>query len=148
MTKVREINFDMDGTIADLYGVSGWLENLINSNPRPYIEAKPLVRLNVLARRLNKLQAAGYKIGIISWLAKSGDEKFHEKVTAAKLAWLKKHLASVCFDEIHIVAYGTAKESFATNPLDILFDDEAPNRTNWTGRAFNVDSILETLKTL
>ena len=142
------IFFDMDGTLADLYNVDGWLENLINSNPRPYIEAKPLVKLNVLARRLNKLQAAGYKIGVISWLAKTDNEEFHKIATAAKLAWLKKHLASVCFDEIHIVAYGTPKESFATNPLDILFDDEAPNRANWTGRAFNVDSILETLKTL
>ena len=65
--------FDMDGTIADLYGVDGWLEDLINQNPRPYIEAKPLLNLSLLARRLNKLQKKGYKIGIISWLSKKDD---------------------------------------------------------------------------
>ena len=27
----KTINFDMDGTIADLYGVDNWLNDLINS---------------------------------------------------------------------------------------------------------------------
>ena len=39
-TKV--INFDMDGCIVDLYGVDNWLNDLINSNPRPYAIANPL----------------------------------------------------------------------------------------------------------
>ena len=26
----------MDGTIADFYGVQGWLEDIRNNNPRPY----------------------------------------------------------------------------------------------------------------
>ena len=50
------INFDMDGTIADLYGVENWLDHLINENTYPYANARPLVRLNQLARRLNTLQ--------------------------------------------------------------------------------------------
>ena len=37
------INFDMDGTIADLYGVENWLEHLINGNTFPYEMAKPLI---------------------------------------------------------------------------------------------------------
>ena len=28
------ICFDMDGTIADLYGVEGWLDDLISENVR------------------------------------------------------------------------------------------------------------------
>ena len=66
------INFDMDGTIADLYGVDGWLNDLINLNVRPYAIAKPLVNMSALARALNKLQRLGYKINIISWTSKSG----------------------------------------------------------------------------
>ena len=50
------INFDMDGTIADLYGVPNWLEMLINHNETPYAIAEPLVRVNILARMLNRLQ--------------------------------------------------------------------------------------------
>ena len=61
------INFDMDGTIADLYGVDGWLDDLINGNTRPYDIAKPLLNMSALARVLNKLQRLGYKINIISW---------------------------------------------------------------------------------
>ena len=141
------IFFDMDGTIADLYGVENWLEYLINSDEYPYMNAKPLVNLNSLARILNRLQKSGYRIGIISWLAKNSNNEYDEKVTAAKVKWLKKHLASVQFDEINIVNYGTPKETFNNNN-DILFDDEEPNRNNWTGRAFNVNNIIEILKSL
>lgn len=141
------IFFDMDGTIADLYGVENWLEYLINNDEYPYTNAKPLVNLNSLARILNRLQKEGYRIGIISWLSKNSNNEYDEKVTAAKIKWLKKHLASVQFDEINIVNYGTPKETFNNNN-DILFDDEEPNRNNWTGRAFNVNNIIEILKSL
>ena len=142
------INFDMDGTIADLYGVENWLDYLINENAFPYENAKPLVRLNTLARKLNNLQKNGYDLAIISWLSKCGTEEYNNRVTEVKKAWLEKHLPSVVWDRITIVPYGTPKENFCNNPLDILFDDEERNRVNWTGRAFDVYNILDTLKTL
>ena len=140
------IFFDMDGTIADLYGVENWLEYLINADALPYEIAKPLIRLSALAKILNRLQKQGYKIGVISWLAKNSTADYDEKVTKAKQEWLRKHLASVAFDEVHIVKYGTPKEIFAKTENDILFDDEEKNRTNWTGKAFDVTEILATLK--
>lgn len=142
------IFFDMDGTIADLYGVENWLDFLIASDTLPYEIARPLVRLSALARVLHRLQNNGYKIGIISWLSKSGTEQYNEAVTETKLAWLRKHLASVDFDEINIVPYGTPKQTFAHTDLDILFDDEEQNRENWTGQAFGVDNILDILRGL
>lgn len=143
---MKTIYFDMDGTIADLYGVSNWLEYLISENPLPYEIAKPLIRLNTLARLLNKLQREGYRIGIISWLAKASTTEYDKKVTVAKETWLKTHLKSVQFDEINIVPHGTPKETFCKTEWDVLFDDEELNRTNWTGQAFDVDNILEILK--
>ena len=140
------IFFDMDGTIADLYGVENWLDYLIASDALPYEIAKPLIRLNALARVLNRLQKQGYKIGVISWLAKNSNTAYDEKVTRAKKEWLKKHLASVNFDEIHIVKYGTPKQTFAKTENDILFDDEEKNRNDWTGKAFDVNEIIEILK--
>lgn len=140
------IYFDMDGTIANLYGVENWLDYLIASDALPYEIAKPLIRLNAFARVLNRLQKQGYKIGIISWLAKNSDTDYDEKVTKAKKEWLKKHLASVNFDEIHIVKYGTPKQTFAKTKNDILFDDEEKNRNDWTGKAFDVNKIIEILK--
>lgn len=140
------IFFDMDGTIADLYGVENWLDYLIALDALPYEIAKPLIRLNALARILNRLQKQGYKIGVISWLAKNSNTAYDEKVTRAKKEWLKKHLASVNFDEIHIVKYGTPKQTFAKTENDILFDDEKKNRNDWTGKAFDVNEIIEILK--
>ena len=141
------INFDMDGTIADLYGVDNWLEYLINEDTTPYAVAEPLLRLCTLARKLNALQRAGYDLAVISWLSKSGSEAYNEAVTEVKLNWLKKHLPSVNWDRITIVPYGTPKQNFCESPFDILFDDEAKNRDNWTGRAYDVQNIMEILRT-
>jgi hypothetical protein len=138
------INFDLDGTIANLYGVEGWLNDLINSNPRPYIEAKPLVNMQVLARLLNKLRKRGYTINVISWLSKNSNAEYDRMVTDAKIKWLKTHLASVEFDNIYIVAYGTPKQTLANG---ILFDDEIGNRIAWNGIAYDVDNIIGILKT-
>lgn len=142
------INFDMDGTIANLYGVDNWLEMLIAEDATPYAVAEPMLRLCTLARKLNTLQKQGYELAVISWLSKCGTPTYNELVTATKMAWLKKHLPSVHWDRVTIVPYGTPKETFCENPLDILFDDEERNRTNWTGRAFDVDNIIEVLKNL
>ena len=139
------INFDMDGTIADLYGVNNWLDYLITENTFPYANAKPLLHLSSLARKLNALQRNGYYLAVISWLSKSGTEEYNKAVTKVKMAWLKKHLPSVDWDEIHIVPYGTPKQNFCNNSLDILFDDEERNRTNWNGRAYDVQNIMEIL---
>ena len=140
------INFDMDGTIADLYGVENWLDYLIAEDAFPYKTAEPLLRLSALARRLNNLQKNGYNLAIISWLSKSGTDEYNAEVEAVKRKWLAKHLPSVKWDAIHIVSYGTPKQNFCENPLDILFDDEAGNRESWTGRAYDVNNIMEILK--
>ena len=142
MVNTKAIYFDMDGTIADFNGVNGWLADLEASNPRPYAEAKPLCNMARLARRLNTLQKAGYKVGIISWLYKTGSDEFNKAVTATKTAWLEKHLTSVKFDEIHIVKYGTPKQTLGKG---ILFDDELPNRTKWGEGAYEPKDIFEVL---
>ena len=142
------ICFDMDGTIANLYGVENWLEMLINEDATPYKMAETMVNMNSLARVLNRLQKNGYEIGIISWLSKNSTENYDEKVTEAKKNWLKKHLASVRFDFVEIVKYGTDKNIVNTGKNDVLFDDEIGNRENWNGTAYDVNNIIETLKGL
>lgn len=140
------IYFDMDGTIANLYGVENWLPKLQNEDASPYTDAKPLVRLATLARLLNKAQRNGHKVGIVSWLAKNSTENYDEKVTNAKIEWLNTHLKSVQFDEIRIGKYGTPKSTMVNDKNGILFDDEEPNRIEWKGTSHNVDNIIEVLK--
>ena len=120
MTKA--IYFDMDGTIANLYGVNGWLEMLINEDVTPYAKATPLVRLCTLARMLNRLQKNGWHIGIVSWLSKNGSKEYNNAVT------------------------GTPKSTVVNMTNGILFDDEEKNRTEWNGIAYDVNNIIEILK--
>ena len=144
---IKAIYFDLDGTIADLYGVEGWLDDLIAENTRPYAEAKPLLNLSLLARYIHKAQKMGYIVGVISWLSKSGSPEYNKAVTEVKREWLKKHLPSVEWDEIHIVEYGTPKSTCRTCS-GILFDDEDRNLKEWGAGAVIASSLLEVLRNL
>ena len=127
---MRKIYLDMDGTIADLYGVENWLADLIAGNERPYREAERLVEEEELA----KLVADGYELAIVSWLAKNSSKEYDRKVRNAKREWLKENYPNIKFTEIHIVKYGTPK-SRVVNEKGILIDDETPNRREWKGVA-------------
>ena len=142
-----KIWLDMDGTIADLYGVENWLPMLEAEDPTPYAVAKPLVRMCVLARLLNKVQKNGYEICVVSALSKNGSAEYGEAVIEAKLAWLKSHLASVNFDEVKFVPYTYTKND-VNEGNDILIDDEERHLNAWTGEAYNALNILEVLKSL
>jgi len=144
----QTIWWDMDGTIADLYAVENWLPMLRNYDPTPYAEAEVMHNMSILARYMNRAQKMGYRIGVISWLSKSSTTEYDTEVTTAKIKWLHKHLNSVHFDAINIVAYGTPKEKFMETDDDILFDDEQRNRDNWGENAYEPDKIFEILKAL
>ena len=134
-----KIWFDMDGTIANLYGVDGWLSALQTFDPSPYEIAKPLVNLSRLARYLNKL----HEIGVISWLSKCSTPEYDKLVTDAKKYWLSHHLPSVKWNEVIITSYGVNK--WETCGAGILFDDEDKNRDTWGGAAYEPDKIFNIL---
>lgn len=143
---MKQIWFDMDGTIADLYGVEGWLDYLIAKDTFPYDNAEVMFNFSLFARLLNQVQRNGWKIGIISWTSKNGTDLYNGQVALSKMIWLHKHLHSVQWDEIKIVPYGTNK--YETCGGGILFDDEEGNRKAWQDEAFTPDRIIEILKTL
>lgn len=139
----RILNFDMDGTIADFYGVEGWLESIENSDTYPYDAAKGKLNLSQLAKLLNRL--SDYEINIISWTAKDGSPAYNKAVEAAKKKWLNRHLPSVHFAHIYIVDYGTPKHEISKG---ILFDDNEEIRNDWGEGAFDETEILKVLKGL
>lgn len=141
-----KIWFDMDGTIADLYGVRDWLPAILARDTRPYEIARGIGNLALIARLLNKAQANGHKIGIISWTAKNAPTEYNARIATAKREWLGKHLASVKWNEIKVVEYGTNKYMVCGG--GILFDDEEPNRTTWGTGAHEPREIVEVLKAL
>lgn len=138
---------DMDGTIADLYGVTNWLEMLIAHDPAPYALAAPIIRLSALAKLLNALQRRGFQIGIVSALAKDSDPDYDEMVINAKVGWLTKHLPSVDFDEMRFLPYEGVKNQ-VNNGNDILFDDEQRHHDAWTGESYFPDELLKVLRGL
>lgn len=147
-----KIYLDMDGLFVAFYAVLGWLDYLKAQDATPYRIAKPAVNLSLLARYLNKLQSMGYEIGIISWTSKSGTKEFDMEVAEAKLEWLKTHLKSVNWNEIHIIPYGTPKSDYGIGVNAILFDDEQHNRDDWrartSNRAYDETQLMEVLKNL
>lgn len=144
----RTIWFDMDGTIANLYGVTDWLPKLRAYDASPYAEAEPMLNMSLLARYLNKLKAMGYTIGIISWCSKCSNIYYDMDVAAEKQQWLYRHLRSVRWDYIHITQYGTPKQSLMKATDDILFDDNEGIRNEWDGEAYEPNQILSVLKEL
>lgn len=137
--------FDMDGTIADFYGVDGWLDYLKQQDTTPYEIAAPLVGCGYLAKMLNGLQSAGNKIAILSWLSKNGTPAYNEEITRVKREWLSRHLPSVTFDHIFIIPHGFPKGMYADSYDAILFDDEEANRKNWPGKAYDQTELTKIL---
>lgn len=141
-----KICFDMDGTLADLYAVDGWLHYLHSEETTPYKIAKPMCHFSTLSRYLNKATAMGIEICIISWTSKGGTSEYNKAVENAKIQWLKKHLPSVHFAEFNICEYGTPKSNFKSCENDILFDDNKKVRAEWGKGAKDTKNIIEDLK--
>ena len=146
----KTLVFDMDGTIANLYGVNNWLEMLRAEDPTPYIIAEPMYNVNILNFILNQLKVDGWKIVVTTWLAKGSTKHYDTLVRKAKLAWLEEY--NFPFDEVHMVKYGTTKAN-CTRKLggfQILVDDNEKVRKGWTlGATIDAnENILEILEKL
>ena len=124
--------FDMDGTIADLYGVDGWLEDLIAHDTRPYAEAKDLYSVLDLLEVMIELKMKGYKLGVISWGSKENNREFDRAVEIVKKGWLYDRMIDTILDEIIVTPYGVRKADTCKKfGYGILVDDEEQNRNAW-----------------
>ena len=138
MVNRGSIYFDMDGTIADLYGVPNWLDKLRSSDPSPYLEAAPLVKPDEFRKILVALRLSGYRIGIVSWLSIDSTKDYDRVVRAAKTLWLYETLDGFSFDEIHFVKYGRPKHNVVKDKKGWLFDDSDEVLKKWKGDKVDV----------
>lgn len=146
----KTLVFDMDGTIADFYGVENWLDALRAEDPRPYMDADPIYDTDALNTILLALKNMGWRIVVTTWLAKGSSKAYDTLVREAKLAWLDKY--NFPYDEIHMVKYGTTKAN-CTRKLggfQILVDDNEKVRKGWNlGATINAnENILDVLVAL
>lgn len=128
---MKTLVFDMDGTIADLYGVKGWLKMLRAEDPTPYEKAKPLYDMVLLTAILWVLKNDGWWIAVTSWLAKDSTSEYDAKVRQAKKDWLDRY--GFPYDELHFVKYGTTKANCTRKHggFQILVDDNEKVRNGW-----------------
>lgn len=144
----KAIYFDMDGTIADLYGVENWEYKLRSFDPTPYKEAQPLVDMDALVDVCSQLIALGITIGVISWLSKDSTKEYDKQVRAAKREWLRQNFP--CVSEYHLVKYGTPKHYVRNVKESILVDDNDDVCAKWNGNTIDAkqDIIKELQKIL
>lgn len=147
----KTLVLDMDGTIADLYGVENWLQKVDNFDVSPFEQAKPLVDTTSLNFLLALLQDCGWRIVITSWLSKTSNPAYDIAVRNAKLAWLDYY--GIIYDEIHILKYGTTKANATRRygRYQVLVDDNEKVLKGWhLGHTINAskDDILEGLMEL
>ena len=151
---LKMICFDMDGTIADLYGVPNWLDMLRAYSTAPYSIANPLLDMRDLANLLYAIRARGVEIRVITWLSKESTNEYDKRVADAKREWLRSY--SLPIDHFHAISYGTPKADVVRSDLKddetaIIFDDDVRVLTSWDiGTAYNpkVVNICEILKNI
>ena len=146
----KTLVFDMDGTIADFYGVANWLEYLENADTTPYEVALPLYDMEYLNALLTILKKQGWYIVVTTWLAKGGTKEYNDRTRKAKLEWLETY--KFPYDEIHLVKYGTTKANCTRKigGFQILVDDNEEVRKGWNlGDTINAkENILKELEKL
>jgi FMN phosphatase YigB (HAD superfamily) len=141
----KMICFDMDGTLADLYNVPNWLEQLRAFDPTPYREAECMWDEEELAYILNTLIDNGVEVRIITWLSKESTPEYDEAVREAKREWLEA--LGIPYTHFHGVKYGATKADSIRRYLEEdetawLFDDNAKVRQGWRmGEAFDPTAI-------
>lgn len=148
---MKMLVFDMDGTIANLYGVKGWLDDLRAESARPYKEAAPMYNMWLMMERLMVLKNNGWRICVTTWLSKDSTKAYDDKVRTAKKEWLEKY--HFPYDEIHLVKYGTTKADCTRKwgGYQVLIDDNAKVRKGWTlGSTVDAanENVLDWLATL
>ena len=145
---MKAIYFDMDGTIADLYGYKNWLELLHAEDTIPYEDCDVLVDAEELRQVLSAFIGLGITIGIISWGAMNGSREYCKRTRKAKIAWCEKHFPHI-FTEFHVVKYGTPKHRVRKIRDSILVDDNADVREAWQGDTIDAnENIIELLQNI
>ncbi len=127
----KTIYFDMDGTVADLYNSTGWLDKLENQEVGVFKDLAPMVDMIELENVCNRLQAQGWTIGVITWLPMRASELYEIECTEEKNLWISKHMPYV--QEMYCQPYGVPKQHAPRQQSEhmVLVDDNQEVREMW-----------------
>lgn len=153
VTTMKKIYFDMDGTVADLYGSDNWLDNLQNERNGVFNNLFPLVDMNELAMVCHQLMDNGYSFGIITWLPMGASYEYEHVCEQEKREWANEFMPWV--SEFYAQSYGVPKQYAPIKRAQnmVLIDDNTEVRAMWNTekQRTSIDAtknIIEELKKL
>ena len=126
---------DMDGTIADLYGIENWLPRLRNSDENIFLECAPMVTQEVLFETFPQDK---FEIKIKSMTPLGATVEYCENVIKQKTQWLKKYFPKI--ENMAFLEYGEDKKEKGSRTM-YLVDDSEKIRTNFDGVALNPKNL-------
>lgn len=131
----RTVYFDMDGTIADLYGVENVFKRLDNNDATTYREATPIMDYIAM---MHQFKDMGYRIGVItagsrfpSNTPQNVKDKMNAETEYNKIEWLKDHNLWSIIDTFQFIPYGVSKYEVAEDKTGVLVDDEDKALNQW-----------------
>lgn len=134
---MKSIWFDMDGTIAELYKVEGWLTSLREKNWSVYNECAPRHNYQRINAAIEALVEQGWEVGVITWGSKGiGWSKDLDEIGEIKFNWLCKFFPTLADGHFACIPYGYSKAQYLEEMDDIyavayLVDDNKEVRENW-----------------
>lgn len=136
------VYFDMDGTLADLYGVRDVFKRLDTLDASVYAEASPLHKY---ISYLKEFKEMGYKVVILSCLGMISSPTFDKDTIQYKNEWLDKYIGKEYIDDRIYIEYTKHKENYVTEG-GLLVDDDATVLRNWKWdriHAINENKIIK-----
>lgn len=127
----KTVYLDMDGTIANLYGIENWLPRLRAEDKTIFLECEPMISEKEL---LNKFPTENFEMKILSMTPLNATENYCLNVINQKNEWLNKYFPSIT-KRIY-KPYGHNK-NLKNSENAILIDDSEPIRNSWRGTAIN-----------
>ena len=137
MNEKITVYLDMDGTIADLYGIENWLPRLRNNDPTIFLECDPIITEEML---FETFPEELYDIKILSMTPKGASKEYCKKVAEQKDFWLNTYFPRLT-KRIYR-AYGHNK-NLKNSWKAILIDDSAPIRKSWNGKALDPATLWD-----
>lgn len=126
---------DMDGSIADLYGIENWLDRLHNEDKTIFLECKPMVTEEKL---FSLFPQDKYDIRILSMTPLGASDEYCKNVEEQKNAWLDKYFPTITK---RIYKKYSHNKNLKNSMHAILIDDSEPIRESFQGLALNPKNL-------
>lgn len=136
--KYNAVLLDMDGTIANTYAISDWLDQLRNESVKPFEVAEPLISESTLLSLFTD-----ENIIVCTMLPKGValGTPYANACQQAKREWLGKYFPNLT--NILFMEYGNDKSLGDYSKNCLLVDDSDTIRSNFNGYTLNASILHE-----